>query len=322
MDAPMRWRSAGHVFVPDGRVPWMASHATLPVVDRVSEAVLRVYFASRDPEGRSRLARLDVAADDPTRVLAVHDRPLLPLGRPGTFDESGMAPSWIVDVDGRKYLYYIGWSRPATVPYHTAIGLAVSDDGGETFTRCSEGPVRDRSLHDPFFATGPCVLHDHGLWRMWYASGLGWEMIAGRLEPLYHVRYTESRDGIHWSDPGTVAVDCDDAFTRAIARPCVWRDGGGYHMLYSHRSAVDYRTDPARAYRLGYAASPDGRTWRRLDDRLRFVRSAAGWDADMVEYAFVYTHKGRRYMVYNGNGFGKSGFGYAVLEPSPGAEAA
>jgi hypothetical protein len=28
----------------------------------------------------------------------------------------------------------------------------------------------------------------------------------------------------------------------------------------------------------------------------------------------VYEHKGRKYLFYNGNGFGKSGFGYTVLD--------
>ena len=41
--------------------------------------------------------------------------------------------------------------------------------------------------------------------------------------------------------------------------------------------------------------------------------SAEGWDSVMVTYAHVYEHKGKTHMIYNGNGFGKSGFGYAVL---------
>jgi len=39
-----------------------------------------------------------------------------------------------------------------------------------------------------------------------------------------------------------------------------------------------------------------------------------GWDSKMISYPFIYIHKGMKFMVYNGNGFGKSGFGYAVLK--------
>jgi hypothetical protein len=34
----------------------------------------------------------------------------------------------------------------------------------------------------------------------------------------------------------------------------------------------------------------------------------------MIAYPYVYEYGGRKYMVYNGNGFGKSGFGFAVLD--------
>jgi hypothetical protein len=33
----------------------------------------------------------------------------------------------------------------------------------------------------------------------------------------------------------------------------------------------------------------------------------------MMEYCYFYEYKGRGYLFYNGNGFGKTGIGYAVL---------
>ena len=33
----------------------------------------------------------------------------------------------------------------------------------------------------------------------------------------------------------------------------------------------------------------------------------------MIAYPYVYRHRGQIYMLYAGNGFGESGFGYAVL---------
>jgi hypothetical protein len=64
---------------------------------------------------------------------------------------------------------------------------------------------------------------------------------------------------------------------------------------------------------LGYAESPDGITWTRKDDEVGIDRSAEGWDSLMMEYPFVYEHRGRKHMLYNGNGFGETGFGHAVL---------
>jgi len=42
--------------------------------------------------------------------------------------------------------------------------------------------------------------------------------------------------------------------------------------------------------------------------------SEEGWDSEMLAYPFFYKHNEKVYMFYNGNGFGKSGFGYAELE--------
>ena len=42
--------------------------------------------------------------------------------------------------------------------------------------------------------------------------------------------------------------------------------------------------------------------------------AAEGWDCDMTAYPAVYEQAGRLYLLYNGNGFGQSGFGYAVCK--------
>ncbi len=96
------------------------------------------------------------------------------LGRPGTFDDSGIMPSWIVTQENKKYLYYIGWNVEVSVPYHLAIGLAVSDDGGQTFQKISQGPILIVPLTSPSSTPHPasCL---KATWRMWYVSCTGWE---------------------------------------------------------------------------------------------------------------------------------------------------
>ena len=74
------------------------------------------------------------------------------------------------------------------------------------------------------------------------------------------------------------------------------------------------RSGKGETYRIGYADSPDGIAWTRRDGAAGIDISASGWDSEMIEYPFVFDHKGERYMLYNGNGYGKTGFGLAVLE--------
>ena len=67
-------------------------------------------------------------------------------------------------------------------------------------------------------------------------------------------------------------------------------------------------------YRIGYAESEDGIAWERKDDEVGIDISESGWDSEMIEYPFVFEHKGRKHMLYNGNEYGKEGIGYAVME--------
>ena len=138
----MRWEKKGRIFTAANQHEWMAHHASVPIADKVDDRVLRIYFGPRDRQGRTRPAFIEVEADNPANVLYVHDRPVLDLGKPGTFDDSGVMPSCIVNDGGRKYLYYTGWNLGVTVPYTLSVGLAVSTDGGVTFSRMFEGPGR------------------------------------------------------------------------------------------------------------------------------------------------------------------------------------
>jgi hypothetical protein len=69
-------------------------------------------------------------------------------------------------------------------------------------------------------------------------------------------------------------------------------------------------------YRIGYGESEDGLTFNRLDSSaeaaLNVSSSASAWDSLAVTYPYVFHHNSKRYMLYNGNEFGKTGFGLAI----------
>jgi hypothetical protein len=316
----MRWIKRGLIYKVDGVCDWMQTHAQVPVADRIDDQRLRIYFGTRDRHNRTLTTYIEVQADDPQSILYVHDRPILPLGRLGRFDDCGVMPSWVIDHKGRKYFYYLGWNRGAEVDfavrYRVANGLAISEDNGQTFQRVSEGPIMDRTMLDPIAVSTQCVLVEGSLWRTWYMSYTDWVMLNGIPEPSYHIKYGESDDGVHWNTPGIVCIHGADRRRDAIARPCVIKEHGTYRMWYCYRGSLDYRTCKDQSYRIGYAESTDGKTWTSQDERVGIERSETGWDSEMIAYPFVYQHKGRKYMLYNGNGFGSSGFGYAILDES------
>jgi len=309
----MKWTKRGLIFAANNNHEWMVSHAQVPVA-HICGDVLRIYFGTRDARNRTVTSFIEVQPDRPGNILYVHNQPVLSLGALGAFDDSGAMPSWIVPHGSDLYLYYIGWNVGVTVPYRNALGLAISEDGGITFGRLSHGPILDRTVVDPFFIGAACVHKQADEWKMWYQSTVKWVMHDGHPEPYYHLRYAESRDGVNWERKGLVCIDFKSPEEGGITRPSVVFDGNRYLMWYSYRSGSDYRTNKANSYRIGYAESWNGVNWIRMDDQAGIDTSAEGWDSTMTAYPCVYSYGDNTYMLYNGNGCGRSGIGYAVLE--------
>ena len=89
---------------------------------------------------------------------------------------------------------------------------------------------------------------------------------------------------------------------------------GLYHMYFVYREGLDFRDKPGRGYKIGYATSKDLYTWERKDGEAGIEYSETGWDSTMHHYPHVFEVDGTYYMTFNGNEFGKYGFGLAILE--------
>jgi predicted GH43/DUF377 family glycosyl hydrolase len=298
------WLKRGLVFVPRGEREWMRSHASNPVALPIGDDLVRVYFSSRDGDQRSHVGFLEFDPREPGRIVRLAEAPVLAPGPLGHFDDSGTYAMSLVPYEGRLRMYYVGWNRGAPPLYYTAIGLAESSDGGETFERVSAAPIMARSDVDPWMVSSPYVMLDDGRWRMWYLSGLGWREDAGELHSYYHTKYAESDDGVSWRREGHVALELAPG-ERNIARMCVVRDPDGYLAWYS--AAGEHR------YRIGHARSVDGVTWVRRDSEAGIDVSPSGWDSEEMAYPWVFDFAGTRWMLYCGNGVGRAGFGLAEL---------
>lgn len=306
-----KWLFDAHIYAPSGNNHLKLSHAQLPTPLQINESTFRIFYSSRDKEGKSRPFFLDFDMRS-KKVVNVSQQPVIELGAPGTFDDCGIMPSSCVRVDKDIYFYYIGWNQRRNISYHLAIGLAISRDNGETFEKISSGPILDRNLHDPIFCAAPCVHRTENGFTMWYISGTGWPEYNGKPEPVYLVKRATSIDGIQWQTTEDVCIPYKfDG--EALGRPWVTTDSGGFHMIYSSRGTEAYRETSGEHYRLGYATSKDGVNWVRKDSEFDLQKSGLSWDDNMQEYSSVFQYKGTTYMLYNGNTFGASGFGLARL---------
>lgn len=297
------WEKKGLIIEPQENLWWMKSHAMLPIADHIEKNIFRIYFSGRDHLNRSQIGFVtSEISDGKISVIEYAKEPILTIGELGTFDDNGVTPSWIVTANGQKYLYYIGWNAGSTTRMSLIAGLAISADNGPTFKRYSRAPLLERTDREPFsILTAPCVRKIGDKWQMWYVSGEEW---VNRDVPKYNIKHAESYDGILWERKGHVCIELNENET-ALARPCVVVENGCYKMWYSYK-------DPLIGYRIGYAESPDGKSWERMDSLSGMQPSAEGWDSEMIEYSYVFNHQGITYMLYNGNGYGINGVGYAV----------
>jgi hypothetical protein len=297
----MEWVDRERFFEPAGQAPWIGTHAALPVIQPLVERQ-RLYFSSRDLRGRSHIGYVELSLDDPHRLKHVSPTAVLSPGALGAFDDAGVTSSCLVMNGDQLLLYYTGWTLGVTVPFYLHVGLAVSDDDGRTFHRVSTAPLLDRTDADPYLTASPWVLIEDGMYRMWYVSGSRWSSNSEGPRHYYHIKYAESQDGRRWHRRGVVCIDYQSPGEYAFGRPCVVRDGERYRMWYS------YRGD---RYRIGYAESRDGICWTRMDALNGLGPSETGWDSEMVTYPIVVTHRDRFSMLYNGNGYGRTGIGIA-----------
>jgi hypothetical protein len=289
------------LYAPRGERDFLISHAAVPFAEALGGGLHRIWFSPRDAQNRSHIAWLVLDLHRPQQILELAETPALAPGPPGAFDDRGAMMSWMTEHAGRRTLYYIGFNTRGTVPFHVSIGSAQAAADGSWVRH--PGPLLERSREDPWFVGGPCVLADADGFRMWYLSGLGWEEIAGRLSPSYRICDAVSPDGDRWSARGRVAVPLIGE-EYAIARPCVLRAGPEYLMWFCART----RRAP---YRLGAARSADGIDWRRAPELAGLAPADSGWDSEMVAYPHVFEHAGERWMLYCGDGFGRTGFGLA-----------
>lgn len=310
----MDWEKKGLIFKPVGDLPWSRSHAQVPFALPIDNDLVRIFYATRDSNSASSTSFIDVKADNPSEIVYQHNKPVLTKGSRGSFDDSGTMPSWLAYHKGKLYLYYTAWNKSVEASYRLSIGLAVSDDKGLSFSKMFKGPVMDRSVFDPIWVGQPCVLIENGVWRMWYLSCEKIEIINNHPEPFYNIKYAESKDGINWHRTNQICIDFEFGNIDAIGRPCVYKEDGIYKMLHSNRKAIGYREDKTASYSIGYSESKDGISWERMDYKAGIEKSDSGWDSIMNEYCSTYEHNGKRYLIYNGNGFGASGFGFAVLK--------
>jgi hypothetical protein len=192
-------------------------------------------------------------------------------------------------------------------------GRAILDPHKLSLKKEFLGPVLGRDKNNPLFAAATAFHIAGDIWHTWYNSGIKWEQKAGGgWHHHYGIHHAQSTNGIDWvCDPG-LCIPFADEYEYAFGRPSVYFKEGIYYLWFAHRATKDIAT-----YRIGFASSTDGLSWDRNDTLSGIDVSNIGWDCEMICYPYVFEHQKRLYMLYNGNNYGKTGFGLATLALEP-----
>ena len=297
----IRWRKLGLLYKPDpgGRSQKLLTHAANPLPVHREGHIYRVFYSGRDSQNRSSVGAVDI---DIVRCEVLNElpEPAFAHGPEGSFYADGVSCGNCYLVGGVRYMLFMGWQSPPDRHWRGDIGrlvvgadLSLRLDGDAPFLSCDDV--------DPISLSYPWVMDCGDGFRMWYGSTLSWD--AGNGEMLHVINQAKSADGANWERLGA-ALPRQLGIAQAFSRPTVvGNEASGYQMWFSYRGGKGTR------YRIGYATSADGGRWvLRLADAGIGV-SDLRWDSDMIEYPFVFDHKGEWLMLYCGNSYGRTGFG-------------
>lgn len=305
---PFPWAKKGRVYEPSGAY----THGSHPCAVHFEGDTYVVAFTRRDAARRSHVFLAYARVGGGTMTLLGEPKLALSPGEPGWFDCDGCISVCIVEHGGRTYLYYVGWQNLPDTLWQCDTGRVVLDKKALTLTREFNGPVLGRDKDNPLFAAATAFHVEGDRWLTWYNSGLRWEKTPSGWKHYYGLHFAESADGVRWNCHPGLCLPFADEYEYAFGRPSVIRMDGTYYMWFAHRATKTIDT-----YRIGFASSRDGRKWDRADSLSGIDVSAAGWDSQMVCYPYLFRHDGLLYMLYNGNNYGQTGFGLAVMEAQP-----
>jgi len=302
------WTKKGLIFDGITKIIRDYDYASLPTPFFLENDIFRVYFSSRDKNNISSIFFLDLLLEgDSFRILRVEAQPVLKPGKPGLFDDCGVTPSCVTKIEDSYYLYYTGWNKQVKIPFQTYCGVAKLSDDLESAEKLYLTPIMDRSNEDPF-SVGACFVsfcQVKNRYLMWYESCTGYEEIASSHNFNFSINCASSHDGFNWNRENITCLEPQRG-ENIVARPFVLHEDNLYKMWFCNKAHGQYS--------ISYAESLDGQCWSRRDNSLGLNVSHSGWDSHQVCYPYIFKHREKKYMLYNGNGYGKSGFGLAVLE--------
>tara|TARA_B100000614_G_C14513023_1_gene479362 strand:+ start:32 stop:958 length:927 start_codon:yes stop_codon:yes gene_type:complete len=299
-----KWDKVGLIYSLNNNTnnKFLNSHASNPTAVEINDGIFRVFFSARDAQNRSSVSAFDIDMES-FQVVNEFSKPLFQFDPNSDFFPDGISCSSVYKVENTKYLTFMGWINNENEHWRGLIGRVQLGNKLEIINESSE-ILLNLNDYDKVSLSYPYVICDEGLYKMYYGSTIEWN--HKNNEMLHVINYAESKDG-HKFYPKGLAFPYIAGVAQAFSRPTILVQGNEKHAWYS------YRGGNGDKYKIGYAISKDNNVWNIELNKNTISTSDEGWDSEMVEYPFVFEYKKEIYMLYNGNQYGKTGIGLAVL---------
>lgn len=297
----MKWVKLGNIFNVTGTNSFLRSHATNPLPIQIDENTFRIFFSSRNDENKSSVSYVDFDIIK-RKCKSFCNTPVHTFGDDSSFLSHGISIGCNYTTNNDNFILFMAWQIPKGEHWRGKIGRFHLINNNILILN-PQIPFIEFT-EDEISLSYPFVLFEDGIFKMWYGATLSWSSVNDEM--IHPIMYATSTDGFNWEKKG-IAIPYEIGVAQAFSRPTVIRDDMGYHMWYS------YRSGDGTSYRIGYSHSLDGLKWIRKHEEVGINISETGWDSEMICYPYVFIYKGECYMLYNGNDYGKTGFGLAKL---------
>jgi hypothetical protein len=296
------WNKLGKLYHPISIDNKLQSHASNPIPVNIKADVFRIFFNGRDKDNKSSVGYIDFDIVKQVQ-LSRSSSFVFSFGNENSFYSHGVSIGCVYNIYKNKYILFMGWQIPKNSHWRGDIGrLKLTNN--KYLNISPSFPFIGTCSVDMVSLSYPWVCFHEGIYKMWYGSTISWT--SSNKEMVHVINYATSINGNDWIKHG-LAIPYEIGEAQAFSRPSVLIKNNEYHMWYSYRSGMGEK------YRIGYSHSIDGINWKRKHENVGIVVSKNGWDSEMICYPYVFEHKSEIYMLYNGNGHGKSGFGLAKL---------
>ena len=195
------WYKLGLLYCPSGinQHPKLLSHAANPLPVLIEGDVYRIFFSGRDADNRSSVGSVDIDIVK-RKIVREHNHPSFEHGPVGSFYADGVSIGNCYEVNGVRYMLFMGWQSPKGGQWRGDVGrLVVKPD--LTLELDSETPFMGSDTVDPISLSYPWVQkNEMGGYSMWYPSVITWD--AGNGEMLAVINCASSADGHSWNREG------------------------------------------------------------------------------------------------------------------------